>query len=131
MFRETIQPRFSETNAVGHVGFTVLPAWFEKAMESVYRLFVPDLASERWNLIVVKFEMECLAEIGHRQEVTIETQVEKIGGSSFRLGQALIQNGKIAARAETTLVYFDYREKKALPLDDRLRAALQQHIVVR
>jgi acyl-CoA thioester hydrolase len=128
MFKETIQPRFSETNAVGHIGFTVLPVWFEKAIESIYRIFVPDLAPDQWTLIVVKFEMECLEEIDHLHEVTIETVVKGIGGSSFRLSQLLAQKGKTAARAETTLVYFDYKEKKAMPLDNGLRMILERHL---
>lgn len=128
MFKETIQPRFSETNAVGHIGFTVLPVWFEKAVEAIYRIFIPDLAPDQWTLIVVKFEMECLEEIDHLHKVTIETVVKEIGGSSFRLSQSLTQKGKTAARAEMTLVYFDYKEKKAMPLDNGLRMALERHL---
>ena len=130
MLKEIIQPRFSETNAVGHIGFTVLPAWFEKAMEAVYRVFVPDLAPNQWNLIVVKFEMECLEEIDHLSDVNIETVVKKIGGSSFGLGQSRVQNGKTVARAQTTLVYFDYKEKKTMPLDGGMRMALERHLSV-
>jgi acyl-CoA thioester hydrolase len=129
MFKETIQPRFSETNAVGHIGFTVLPVWFEKAAESIYRIFVPDLAPDQWSLIVAKFEMECMEEIDHLYEVRIETVVKGIGGSSFRLVQSLVQRGKTAACAEMTLVYFDYKEKKAMPLDNGLRIALEQHLL--
>ncbi|MCP3870321.1 MAG: acyl-CoA thioesterase [Gammaproteobacteria bacterium] len=97
-------------------------------MESIYRLFIPDLAPERWNLIVVKFEMECLEEIDHLHEVTVETAVKRIGGSSFRLKRSLSQKGKCAARAETTLVSFDYKEKKSLTLDGGMRKALEQHL---
>lgn len=32
MLIETIHPRFSEINAVGHIGFTVLRVWFEKSL---------------------------------------------------------------------------------------------------
>ncbi|MBF0289322.1 MAG: acyl-CoA thioesterase [SAR324 cluster bacterium] len=128
MFIEKIQPRFSETNAAGHIGFVALPAWFEKGIESVYRMFVPNLAPQEWTLIVVKFELECLVEIHHTEEVTIETMVKSIGNSSFSLVQTLNQAGNLSARAGTTLVYFDYQEKKALPIPDDLRKKLVLHL---
>ena len=128
MFVEKIHPRFSETNAAGHVGFTALPVWFEKALDSVYRLFMPSLEPAAWNLIVVKFELQCLAEIDHINDVTIETVVRRLGNSSFSLSQSLEQAEQIKARAETTLVHFDYAAKKALPLGEPVRAMLEQHL---
>ena len=128
MFLETIHPRFSETNAVGHIGFTVLPAWFEKALDGVYRLFMPQLAPQQWKLIVVKFDMACLAEINHVDPVRIETKVRKVGNSSFSLTQHLRQDGKLAATAETTLVHFDYAARKARPIADSVRARLVEHL---
>ena len=127
MFNTTIQPRLSETNAAGHIGFTTLPVWFEFAMDGVYRLFTPDLDVAKWRLIIVKFKMDCLAEINHRQIVTIATTIHSIGNSSFVTKQTLTQNDKEAARAQTTLVHFDYDQKKACPLDPDLRNRLRMH----
>ena len=128
MFLETIQPRFSETNAVGHVGFTVLPVWFEKALDGVYRLFMPNLEPQQWTLIVVRFDMACLAEINHVEPVSIETKVHKIGRSSFSLRQQLRQDGELAATADTTLVHFDYATRKAQPIEDSARTLLEAHL---
>ena len=128
MFIETIHPRFSEANIGGHIGFIILPAWFEKAAEEVYKIFMPELKPGKSGPIVVKFEMECLKEINHIQDVTIETEVQQIGDSSFSLIQHLKQNGKISAIARITLVYLDYKHKKALLIRDELRAALEEHL---
>ena len=130
MFVETIHPRFSETNAVGHIGFTVLPVWFEKALDGVYRVFMPHLDPAQWTLIVVNFDMACLAEINHVCEVRIETSVHKIGNSSFSVVQHLQQDGKLAARAQTTLVHFDYAAQETQRINDKARAALAQHLEV-
>lgn len=128
MFVETIHPRFSETNAVGHIGFTVLPIWFEKALDEVYRLFMPQLEPATWRLIVVRFDMACLAEIDHVGAVRIETSVREIGNSSFSVVQHLQQDGKLAAKAETTLVCFDYATHESRRIDDEARAALARHL---
>ncbi len=128
MFVEKIQPRLSETNLAGHIGYVVLPAWFEQANEKIYRLFIPELGKKKWSLIVVKFELECLAEIFHDNKVTIETRVQKIGNSSFTISQALRKDGKTAARARTKMVYFDYQKKKSQVIPKALRQLLVEHI---
>lgn len=43
MFKEIIQPRFNETDALGHINNTVLTAWFEGARDPIFKLFTPDL----------------------------------------------------------------------------------------
>lgn len=128
MFTEVIQPRFSEMNPAGHIGFTVLPAWFEKAAEEVYRIFMPDLDHKSWSIIVAKFEMECLAEIHHGEEVVIETSISRIGNASFVLSQSLLQGKKVAARAETTMVHFDYKAGKSRPVTNAQKEALSSHM---
>jgi len=129
MFTDTIHPRFSETNAAGHIGFTALPAWFEKALEDIYRLFIPHLDPEQWTLIVVKFEMECLAEINHRDEVIINTSIDRIGNSSLHVLQELHQGGQKKVLARTVLVHFDYSLHKSQTIDDSTRATLARHLI--
>ncbi len=128
MFTEIIQPRFSEMNPAGHIGFTVLPAWFEKAAEQVYRLFMPEMDPKAWSIIVAKFEMECLAEIHHGQEVIIQTSVSRIGNASFVLAQSLFQGEQLAAKAETTMVHFDYGAGRSRPITHAHREALSVHM---
>ena len=128
MFVETIQPRLSEMNPAGHIGYVVLPVWFEQANEKIYRLFNPELDPGKWSLIVVKFEMECLAEIFHDNTVTIETRVQKIGNASFSLSQTLLKDGETAAKARTKMVYFDYQQKKSRVIPKALRQLLIAHI---
>ena len=129
MFVDTIHPRFSETNAAGHIGFTVLPAWFEKALEGIYRVFMPRLDPKQWPLIVVKFEMECLAEINHFEDVRISTSIDRIGNSSLSTVQALHQGGRLKARAETVLVCFDYSVHRSRRIEEPVREALAEHLV--
>jgi acyl-CoA thioester hydrolase len=129
MFIEPIHPRFSETNAAGHIGAVVFPVWFDKGLDGIYRIFTPDLAPKDWALIIVKFEMECLAEVDHVHPARIETAVQRIGRSSFTVVQSLLQNGTLAVRASTTLVHFDYANKKPRPIEGAARSALEEHLL--
>ncbi len=128
MFIEQSHPRFSETNAAGHIGFTVLPAWFEQALEGIYRIFMPRLDPKQWTLIVVKFELQCIAEISHIENVQITTRVARIGKSSLTAVQYLKQGGISKASAETVLVCFDYAAHEARRIDDAARQALALHL---
>lgn len=128
MFTEIISPRFSEMNPAAHIGFTVLPTWFEKAAEEIYRIFMPELDPKAWSLIVAKFELECLAEIHHGKEVVIHTSIGRIGTASFVLSQVLFQAEQVAAKAKTTMVHFDYGTGKSTPVSDAHRKVLSLHM---
>lgn len=41
MFTRTIEPAFYDTDALGHINNTRLPAWFELARNDLFRLFTP------------------------------------------------------------------------------------------
>ena len=43
MFKSVVTPRFAETDALGHLGNTALPVWFEEARGPVFELFNPEL----------------------------------------------------------------------------------------
>lgn len=127
-FQRSIQPRFSETNAVGHIGFTVLPAWCEAALEDVYCLFTPNLDVRDWPLIVVSFQLQCEAEMDHVAEVRVTTSVARIGRSSIKVRQILCQHDRVAARATTTLVCFDYARGRSRPISAGERRSLEAHL---
>ena len=57
MFTEKVIPRFSETDALGHINNTVLPVWFEAARVPIFKFFTPDLNPHNWKLIIAKVEV--------------------------------------------------------------------------
>jgi acyl-CoA thioester hydrolase len=81
-------------------------------------------------MIAAKFEVEFLAEINHLHAVTVETSIHEIGRSSCVVAQSLKQNDRIAARAKTTLVHFDYALKKSRPIEGEVRVALEEHLQI-
>ena len=57
MYTESLMPRFSDTDALGHINNTTIPVWFEGAREPVFKLFTPDLNPKDWHLIIAKIEI--------------------------------------------------------------------------
>ena len=127
ILEETHTPGFYETDALGHINNTVVPMWFEKARTPIFKIFTPDLDPKKWELILAKLEVEYLRELDYRITVNIKTGIQHIGNSSFLIRQELIQEDELAARGQTTLVYFDHKRKKSQPLTTTLRTELEQH----
>lgn len=129
MFEQIISPRFSETDALGHISNTTLPVWFEAARQPVFELFQPGLKVEDWPLILARMEVDFTAQLFYGQDVSLRTGIKKLGNSSLVVYQEAWQAGKLAARGHTTLVHFDYRAQKAAPITGALRDRLTEHLL--
>lgn len=127
MFSEVIQPRFSETDALGHINNTVFAVWFEGARTAVFRIFTPELNLKQWPLIIARVTIDYHAQTQYGQPVEIRTFISRLGGSSFDVYQEAWQNGVKCASGTTVMVQFDYLSQTARPLSADIRAALQQH----
>ena len=125
MLEMQIQPRFQETDALGHINNTVPAVWFESARDPLFRLFSPELDVHDWHLIIAGYTVQFKRELFYGQQVSIKTGVRRIGTSSFTVWQEAWQGGELAVTAETTLIHFDYRARQSLPLSDAHREGLR------
>ncbi len=125
MLELNIQPRFSETDALGHINNAVIPVWFEQARTPIFELFVPDLNPQHWNLILARVEVDYLQELFYQAPVTIKTGIDRIGEKSVRVYQEVWQHDACAAKGMAVLVHFDHQNKCSQPIPDDVRAALR------
>ncbi|MFC3532551.1 acyl-CoA thioesterase [Vogesella facilis] len=77
-------------------------------------------------LIVVNINIDYRHPATMNDELLIETSVKSVGNRSSVIHQCvkLAASGKIAAEADVTLVAYDGRQQKAIPLDGELRELL-------
>lgn len=129
MFTLDIQPRFSDTDALGHISNTSLPVWFEQGRTPIFRIFHPSLDVKTWPLIIARLEIDLLAQSYWHMPVEIRTGVGNIGNSSFQVVQEAWQDGKQIARGVATLIHFDYENEKSVPIPDAINAELAEHKV--
>ncbi len=127
MFHLELQPRFSDTDALGHISNTALPVWFEQARTPVFQIFHPSLDLKTWPLILARLEIDLVAQSYWEQTVKISTGIGRIGNSSFQVIQEAFQGGKPIARGVAVLIHFDYRTQKSLPIPEEIRARLAEH----
>lgn len=130
MFHTRIHPRFCDTDAMGHIGNTVIPVWLLEGREALLRMFVPDLDFRRASLVVVRTEIDFLAELKFGTDIDLTLALEKIGNSSLVVLQEIRQGETLACKARTTMVYFDAQARRAQPIPDALRPELEKHRVI-
>lgn len=128
MFAMTIEPRFVETDALGHINNTVLPAWFEQARTPIFKIFTPSLAIDMWELILAKIDVSFLSQIYYGMTVEIRTYIQSIGNSSFVVYQQAWQDNNKVAEGHAILVNFDHDTQKSKPIAEYIRQALNEHL---
>ncbi len=128
MITKHLQPRFFDTDALGHINNAAYATWFEEGRRDFFKFFNPTLSPKTWNLIIVRVEIDYKAQGYYEKDATIETIVSKIGNSSFVLKQKCIQEGITLAEGLTTLVHFDYKDQVAKPIPEAVRNLLSEHL---
>lgn len=130
MFSEVLQPRFADTDALGHINNTVFAVWFEGARQGVFRIFSPELDLKHWPLIVASVKLDYHAQTHYGAEVEIRTYISRIGGSSFDVYQEAWQQGVKTVSGTAVMVQFDYNNNKAKPLTGQQLEQLRAHLYV-
>jgi acyl-CoA thioester hydrolase len=120
----TLNPRFNDTDALGHINNASYATWFEEGRRPIFQFFVPDLDPKKWNLIIARIEIDYMAQGHFNKLTTIRTQVEKVGNSSFVLLQETIQDGVVICRGKSFLVHFDYSKQKSMPIPEDIKQKL-------
>lgn len=128
MWSYKLNPRFSETDALGHINNTVHPVWFEEGRTPIFELFCPKMDLNDWYIIIAKIDVEFLAETHYGQEVEIRTSIKKLGNTSMTVNHEAWQAGGMVARGTAVVIHFDHKEKVSKPIPDDIRAILEQHL---
>ena len=129
MLLHTIQPRFSDTDALGHISNTAFPVWFEEARTPLFEMYHPTLDVKSWPLIIARIELDLLAQTYWGDDVDIKTYISKLGSSSCEVTHEAWQKDKMVAKGKAVMIYFDYENEKPLPIPDEVRQKLTQHII--
>ena len=111
MLSYKIEPRFCETDALGHINHTAVPMWLEQARSPIFELFNPSLSLESWNLILKKISIDYISQVYLGSIVEIETYIGEIRKTSFVVEQEVLQNGNLVAKADVVMIHFDYEKQ--------------------
>ncbi len=128
MFRKTISPRISETNAAKHISHHVIPVWLEEGFADILRLIEQNPTKDPV-MAMANMNIDFLNEIFFGTDVEVTTAVKKFGKSSMILHQEIFQNGSQCVRAAITFVHFDFVAKKSKPIPVGALGRLREHLL--
>jgi acyl-CoA thioester hydrolase len=115
-FRTSDKIRYGDTDRQGHVNNAVFATFFELGrVEMLFEPSAPPLEPGT-AIVIVRLAIDFKAEINWPGEVMIGTRVGGTGRSSVRFEQALFQNGRCAAAAESVVVLMDEATRRSRPL---------------
>lgn len=110
--------RYADTDRQGHVNNAVFSSMLETGRVEV--LYAPGkpLASADCAFVIARLTLNFHAEVTWPGRVEIGTRVSVIGRTSITLEQALFQNGRCVATANTVIVHVNEATKRSQPLDE-------------
>lgn len=114
-FRTTDKIRYSDTDRQGHVNNAVFAKFLETGRVEIlydpaFPLLVPDSA-----FVIARLVLDFRAEMAWPGTVQIGTRIASIGRSSLTLEQALFQDARCVASAETIIVLIDTSTRRSKP----------------
>jgi acyl-CoA thioester hydrolase len=123
--RTDIQPRFSDTDALGHVNNQSFAAYAELGrLDFVNHLFDRSVGT----IILASLYLDFRRQVRFPEPLHIETWVAKLGSSSITLQQIIYASGERAADVKSVVVYFDYATAKPRELTAEIRTTLAPYV---
>ncbi len=127
-FLTTHRLRFNDTDRLGHVNNAVFAVMLEQGRSELAVAAGLPVESTGQALVIVRLELDFVAEMSWPGDVTIETELARLGTRSFTVRQRLLHGGTLCARAVTVLVVMDRAARRAVPVEP-WRASLERWLV--
>ena len=132
--RVSVDVRFADTDAMGHVNNAVYLTYCEMARIRYWSDVTgePVAAGHEGaeSLILAEARITYRAPVFHTEQVTVETRATGIGRSSFTLEHRLTAAApggaaRLVAVSDSVMVRYDYATGASTPLDERFVAAIE------
>ena len=134
--RTTLDVRFADTDAMGHVNNAVYLTYCEAARIQYWTDVTgePVAAGHEGaeSLILAEARIAYRAPVFHTERVTIETRTTRIGSSSFTLEHRLTAcppggASRLVAVSESVMVRYDYATERPTPISPEFVAAIEAY----
>ena len=127
-FTYPIEVRFRDMDALGHVNNAVYLTYIENARIGYLREVLGIESLDDLLVIVAKVNIDFRSRATLGESLEVGTRVSRIGTKSFDVEHEIQgPDGRLVARAETTLVTFDYRGDSTMPVPDLWRERIEAY----
>jgi acyl-CoA thioester hydrolase len=122
--------RMRDLDTQGHVNNSVVAAYLEEGryrlLNHTIRQALPKAAVA--GFVVAEQTIRYLREIRETGELAVGTRVERIGNSSFVMGQGVFLGETCVATAQLIMVHIGHESRKGERLSDPFRTALAAYL---
>jgi acyl-CoA thioester hydrolase len=108
--------RYGDTDRQGHVNNAGFATFLESGLVEILYDAGNPLADPGCAFVIAQLVLNFRAEVRWPGSVEIGTRVASVGRSSIRMEQALFQDGRCVATAETAIVQMDEITRRSSPL---------------
>lgn len=116
-FITTHRLRFNDTDRLGHVNNAVFAVMLEQGRSELMIAAGLPIGDGDHAVVIVRLELDFVAEMAWPGDVRIETEVLRLGGRSFQLQQRLIHADTLCGKAVTVMVVMDRAARRAVSID--------------
>lgn len=109
--------RFNDTDMLGHVNNAVFAVMLEQGRAELMEQTGLPVGGAVQAVVIVRMELDFLAEMNWPGDVRIETALTRLGGRSFQMHQRLISAEVLCGQATTVMVVMDRAARKAVSID--------------
>ena len=109
--------RFNDTDRLGHVNNAVFAVMLEQGRSELLVESGMPVDAGTHSVVIVRLELDFVAEMAWPGDVRIETEVVRLGTRSFTFGQRLTCGGVLCGKAQTVLVVMDRDARRAVAID--------------
>jgi acyl-CoA thioester hydrolase len=128
--RATLQVRFRDIDAFGHVNNAVFFSYVELArIQYLLEVLEPDQPFDRLPLILARVELDYRSPITFGEEVVVETRVDRIGRTSIDMSHRMTATpgGRLVGDVQSVLVTYDYAAARPMPVPTEWRRMIGRH----
>ena len=128
--RTTLQVRFRDIDAFGHVNNAVFFSYLELArIRYLLDVLQPDVPFDRLPLILARVELDFRSPIEFGEDVMVETRVDRIGRTSFAMSHRMMAtpDDRLVGDVQSVLVTYDYAAARPMPVPVDWRRLIGQH----
>ena len=119
---DTLQVRFSDTDAVGHISSGSYAAFAEVGRDTFFRT-LPEDVSEIPFFVLRHLSLDYPAEARYGQVFTLHTRPIKLGAKSLTLEQTVSADDKLVCTVTVVMVAFDQATRRAAEVPSHWRLA--------
>ncbi len=128
--RTSLQVRFRDIDAFGHVNNAVVFSYVEQArIRYLLEVLAWETTFDEMPVILAHVELDYRSPILFGEEVVVESWVEHISRSSLGMSHRVMAGpeARLAGEVRTVLVTYDYATSRSMPVPDDWRARIGDH----